>query len=275
MKNNMLVFCLVVIIAMFLGIMLPIKSANDSALVKFVAQQQQILALQTRIGQQISAASSLSDQKLKDLENRLSVIENKLGSMSAELQARPPAEEPGPALEDYKKVYDIPVAGASIRGKADAKVTIVGFLDLQCPFSARFQPVIDQVLAVYPGRVNYVIKHFPLPFHQQAKPAAKAVLAAGEQGKYWAMADLILKDSRDLSKEKLEEFAKTLKLNMKKFEADLKNKDSEWEKLIQEDYELGFKVDVRGTPTYYINGRKTESRDLESFKKEIDAILSQ
>jgi len=275
MKNNMLVFCLVVIIAMFLGIMLPIKSANDSALVKFVAQQQQILALQTRIGQQISAASSLSDQKLKDLENRLSVIENKLGSMSAELQARPLAEEPGPALEDYKKVYDIPVAGASIRGKADAKVTIVGFLDLQCPFSARFQPVIDQVLAVYPGRVNYVIKHFPLPFHQQAKPAAKAVLAAGEQGKYWAMADLILKDSRDLSKEKLEEFAKTLKLNMKKFEADLKNKDSEWEKLIQEDYELGFKVDVRGTPTYYINGRKTESRDLESFKKEIDAILSQ
>jgi len=275
MKNNMLVFCLIVIIAMLLGIIVSIKLISDSALIKFVAQQQQILALHKRIDQQISTASSLFDQRLKDLENRLSMIENKPGSMSAGLQMIRPTEEFGPALEDFKKVYDIPVGTAPIRGKVDAKVTIIGFLDLQCPFSARFQPVIDQVLAAYPGRVNYVIKHFPLPFHQQAKPAAKAVLAAGEQGKYWEMVDSILKDSRDLSKEKLEEFAKTIKLDMKKFEADLKNKESDWEKLIQADYELGLKVDVRGTPTYYINGRKTKSRNLESLKKEIDTIFSQ
>ena len=275
MKNNMLVLCLIVIIVMLLGMMVSIKLTSDSALIKFLAQQQQILALQKRSDQQISTASSLFDQRLKDLENRLSMIENKLGSMSAGLQMIRPTEEFGPALEDFKKVYDIPAGKAPIRGKADAKVTIIGFLDLQCPFSARFQPVIDQVLAAYPGRVNYVIKHFPLPFHQQAKPAAKAVLAAGEQGKYWEMADSILKDSRDLSKEKLEAFAKTIKLDMKKFEADLKDKESDWEKFIQADYELGLKVNVQGTPTYYINGRKTKSRNLESFKKEIDAIFSQ
>lgn len=274
MKNNMLVLCLTVIIAMLLGVTVFIKLANDSTLIKFAAQEQQILAWQKRIDQQINAASSLSDQRLKDLENHLSIVENKLKRISAGLQMRQSAEEAGPALEDFKKVYDIPIGKSPIRGKAGAKVTIIGFLDLQCPFSGRFQPVINQVLDAYPGRVNYVIKHFPLPFHQQGKPAAKAVLAAGEQGKYWEMADSILKNSRDLSKEKFGEFAKTLKLNMKKFEADLKNKDSDWEKLIQEDYELGLKVDVRGTPTYYINGRKTASRDLESFKKEIDTIFS-
>jgi len=119
-----------------------------------------------------------------------------------------------------------------------------------------------------------VIKYFPLAGHQRTKPAIKALLAAGGQGKYWEMADLILKDNRDLSDTKLKEFAKGLKLNMKEFENDLRAKDAEWDKLIQEDFELGEKADVRYTPTYYLNGRKTASRDLDSFKKEIDALLN-
>ncbi len=154
------------------------------------------------------------------------------------------------------------------------KVEIVEFSDFQCPFCSRFHPVIEQVLAAYPGKVSYVIKHFPLQFHPQAKPAVKAIFAAGEQGKYWEMVDLILKDNRDVSDAKLEEYAKQLNLNMKKFGESFADKDGKFEKLIQTDIELAGKTDVRGTPTFYINGKKTMARDLDSFKREIDAILN-
>jgi protein-disulfide isomerase len=273
MKNNIFTVFPALIIVMLAAVMVMIKLANDSLLVRLAVQEQRILALQKGMNQRGGVTGYPYDKRMQGIENRLTLIENGLKSISAGLQMRQAAKEAVPAVEDYEKVYDIPIGKSAVRGNTAAKVTIIGFLDLQCPFSARFQPVINQVLEAYPGKVNYVIKHFPLSFHQQAKPAAKAILAAGEQGKYWEMADSILKNSRDLSKEKLEEFAKALKLNMKKFEADFRNKDAEWEKLIQEDYELGLKVDVTGTPTYYINGRKTRSRDLESFKKEIDTLL--
>ena len=55
--------------------------------------------------------------------------------------------------------------------------------------------------------------------------------------------------------------------------ADYKNKDAQWEKQVQDDFQLGTAVDVRGTPTFYLNGRKTGARDLNSFKAQIDAIL--
>jgi len=181
--------------------------------------------------------------------------------------ARPQQQEPA-------KQHEIPVGDSRIRGPKDAPITITSFVDFQCPYSARFQPVIDSVQEAYPKQVNYVLKHFPLNFHKAAKPAGRAVLAAGEQGKYWEMVDLILKNNRGLTEEKFEEFAKELGLNMKKFKKSYADKDGEWEKLIQADYDLGVKVGVRGTPTYYINGRQTRSRSLDAFKQEIDAILN-
>ena len=271
MKNNILVVCLMLIIAILLGAVVFMKVANDSRLIKVIAQQQQ----QIVSGQEkINASTSVVTSKIKAMESRLSVIEDELKRSLTELKMKQGAGALIPSTEDFNKVYDIPLGKSTIRGNTNAKVTIAGFLDLQCPFSARFEPMINQVLEAYPGKVNYIIKHFPLPYHKQARPAAKAVLAAGEQGKYWEMVNLILQNRQDLSEDKLEGFAKSLKLNMKKFQSDLKKKDSEWGKLIQDDYDLGLAVDVRGTPTYYINGRKTEARDLSSFKKEIDAILS-
>jgi protein-disulfide isomerase len=56
--------------------------------------------------------------------------------------------------------------------------------------------------------------------------------------------------------------------------ADYKNKDAQWEKQIQDDMQLAGSVDVRGTPTFYLNGRKTNARDLNSFKAQIDPILA-
>jgi protein-disulfide isomerase len=185
-----------------------------------------------------------------------------------------PAERPQPPQEDFDKVYEIPLEGAQIKGPKNAPVTIIGFLDLQCPFSKRFQPVIEETLAAYPGKVRYIVKDFPLGFHQEAIPAAKALRAAGEQGKYWEMLAAILENNNQLGADKYQELAKGIGLNVKKFSKDLAQNDEKWTKEIQEEFQLGTKVDVRGTPTYYLNGKKTMARTAEAFKAEIDKILA-
>ena len=120
-----------------------------------------------------------------------------------------------------------------------------------------------------------ILKNFPLSFHQEAKSAAKAAFAAGEQGKYWEMVDVLLENGRSLGETKYEEFAKDLGLDVAKFKDDYAKKDKKWEKYIQADMDLAQKINVRGTPTFYINGRKTNARDFNSLKKEIDQILNE
>ena len=186
----------------------------------------------------------------------------------------PPAQPPQPQGEDFSKVYNIPQDHSPLKGKKSAPVTIVEFVDFQCPFCARFHAPVVETLSAYPDKVNYILKNFPLSFHPQSRPAAKAALAAGEQGKYYEMVDALLENNTRLSEETFKELAGKLGLNVKNFLKDYKDKDAQWEQYIQADMKLADQVDVRGTPTFYINGHKTNARDLQSFKQEIDGILN-
>jgi len=79
-----------------------------------------------------------------------------------------------------------------IRGAANAKVTLVEYSDLECPFCKRFHPTVQQLLSEYPNDVRWVYRHFPLEqLHSQAPKEAEATECAGEQGKFWEMTDLI------------------------------------------------------------------------------------
>jgi len=84
----------------------------------------------------------------------------------------------------------------------------------------------------------------------------------------------LLANSGDVTDPKIKEYAKNLGLDYNQLMADYKNKDARWEKQVQDDLQLGAAVDVHGTPTFYLNGRKTNARDLNSFKVQIDAILA-
>jgi protein-disulfide isomerase len=172
------------------------------------------------------------------------------------------------------KVYNIPQGVSSVLGSANAPVTITEFSDFQCPFCSRFYSAVKDVLGAYPGKVRVIIKNYPLPFHSNARPAAKLAMAANEQGKFQGMMESLLTNGGDVSDAKIREYAKNLGLDYDKLMADYKNKDAQWEKQIQDDMQLGASVDVRGTPTFYLNGRKTNARDLASFKTQIDAILA-
>ncbi|HLG23224.1 MAG TPA: thioredoxin domain-containing protein, partial [Candidatus Manganitrophaceae bacterium] len=89
------------------------------------------------------------------------------------------------------KALPVLPVGISARGPKDAPVTIIEFSDFECPFCAKFAPVIQELLEAYPDQIRFIFKHNPLPIHTNAPLAHEAALAAGAQGKFWEMHDLI------------------------------------------------------------------------------------
>jgi protein-disulfide isomerase len=270
MDKKIFTIVLVVVIGILLCVTFISSQSKAPLLKEFVKQQTELIKKQ----------NGLADQQ-KALENRLDLFEakwdgfqaaiNQLGGAGDRAGTAPP---PRPPAEDPNKVYDIDVAHTPVAGNKNAPITLVEFVDFQCPFCARFHPPMVEAANAFPKKVNYMIKNFPLSFHPQAKSAAKAAFAAGEQGKYMEMADALLTNGSNLTEELYEQLAKDLGLNVKKFLKDYKEKDDQWEDYIQEDMALGGRVDVRGTPTFFINGKKTRARDAASFKREIEQILN-
>ncbi|MEI6438535.1 MAG: thioredoxin domain-containing protein [Candidatus Omnitrophota bacterium] len=212
--------------------------------------------------------------EIKALENRLAALETEVRNLKSRPQvAERPQQPQMPPSEDMNKVYDIPVGNAYVLGPKDAKITITVFDDYQCPFCGRFYPAAVEAQKAYPDKVRMVVKHFPLPFHNMARPAAKAALAAGEQGKFFELSDLIFANAASLSDDKFKELAGKAGLNMEKFLKDLKDNDAVYEKTIEADMELGAKVDVRGTPTYFLNGKKSDARTADAWKAKIAELL--
>ena len=266
-----------VIVAVLIGYDVATRKAHEPILKDMYSMQGELLQTQKMIDEKLSqkqtADVSEIARKQQDLEQRITALENQMKGIAAIFtEARKNAGPTFPS-DEYTKVHQIEVGYSPVRGEKNAPVTIVEFADMQCPFCRKFHPAIQDVLKNYPGKVNYILKNFPLSFHPNARPAAKAALAAGEQGKYFEMTDLILENNNALSDEKYLEFAKQLGLNIDKFKEDIKNKDDLWEKYIAEDMDLGAKTTVQGTPTFFLNGRKTQARDLNSFKQEIDPLL--
>jgi protein-disulfide isomerase len=131
---------------------------------------------------------------------------------------------------------------------------------------------VDQVLAAYPKDLRFIYKQFPLEqIHQNAMNAAKASVAAGNQGKFWEMHDELFKISRNLAMDEIRKKAEEIGLDMKKFDADMASPETE--KAVRADLEVGRTVDVQGTPTMFINGKRVMNRSLEGMKSMVDEEL--
>lgn len=180
----------------------------------------------------------------------------------------------GQARVDYflvDPIQRIDVGDAPIRGPVDAPVTLVVFDDFQCPYCARLAPVLKQVLERNSQTVRLVLKNFPLSMHRYARKAAIAALAAGRQGKYWQMHDLLFENYRQLSDEKVDELAGKLNLDMARWKKDLA--DPALAAQVDADLRQGQKLGVRGTPTLYVNGRLVRDRSPQGLQQLIDAEL--
>ncbi len=151
-----------------------------------------------------------------------------------------------------EEIYNVDLGSAVFRGPEDAPVTVVNFSDFQCPFSKRSVDLMEGLLKKYNGKVRYVFKHFPLSFHKWAKPASYAAIAAQNQGKFWEYYAKVYTDVKNINEEVLIGYAKELKLDMDKFNAD--RTSAETAAKVQADITQGSLFGVRGTPTLFING---------------------
>jgi protein-disulfide isomerase len=173
-------------------------------------------------------------------------------------------------LEDqFKNPVKIDISGSPVKGTENAKVTIVEFSDFQCPYCRRGYETMEQLEKAYPKDVKVVFKHFPLPFHNEAEPAAKAAWAAQQQGKFWEYHEELFKNQDKLGAEYYVELAKTMKLDVEKFKKDMASEAAA--KQIKADTEIGQKNGIQGTPGFFVNGVAVKGAyPAEHFKGIID-----
>lgn len=132
---------------------------------------------------------------------------------------------------------------------------------------------MKQILERYDGQVKLVYKNFPLPFQQQSEPAARAALAAGEQGKFWEMHGALFDNQQRLAQDGIfEELARNIGLNMDQFKADFES-EAIAEQVKAEQRE-GQSVGVRGTPAFFVNGEMVSgAQPVDAFARIIDRHL--
>jgi len=182
--------------------------------------------------------------------------------------------EPGKIEELYAYRYgddtvvELSIDDAPVRGAPMAALTIVEFSDFECPYCGATSPIIKRVLSEFEGRVRLVFRHYPLPQHTNAAPAARAAVAAANQGKFWEMHDLLFERQDELESAALERHAEALGLDMERFRADFASEATQAR--VEADRELGQRVEVQGTPTIFVNGRRfqEEPRSLPIYIRE-------
>ena len=174
-------------------------------------------------------------------------------------------------LLSFELSKEIDISNLPVIGNPDATVTIVAFDDYQCPYCARLEPTLKEVLAKHSKDVKLVIKNFPLSFHKYARKAAAFALAAARQDKFEQFHGKLFDNSSALSDAKVEEIAKGLGLDLEKLKKDMA--DPAIERQISKDIADGKAAGVRGTPTVFINGRKLQKRGVAGMEELIRAAL--
>jgi len=154
-----------------------------------------------------------------------------------------------------------------VRGPADASVTVVEYGDFQCPYCGQAEPVVRDLLA--DTDLRYVWRHLPLTdVHPQAQLAAEAAEAAGAQGKFWQMHDVLLANQENLKIMQLLRYAAELDLDQERLHEDMMN--HVYADKVAHDVESADLSGVSGTPTFFINGRRHYGAyDIETLTKAI------
>ncbi len=168
---------------------------------------------------------------------------------------------------------DVPVPdGEPSKGPEDAPITIVEFSDFQCGFCKRVEKTVDQLFVEYPGQIRVIYRDFPLRNHNRATPAAIAARCAGDQDKYWEYHENLFEVSGSLSDEDLLDRAETVGLDMDVFSECVESQAHA--DAVKLSFAHGSMVGVKGTPTFFINGRQIAgAKPLADFKAIIDEEL--
>jgi protein-disulfide isomerase len=158
------------------------------------------------------------------------------------------------------------------RGPADAPVRIVEFSDFECPYCLRAFPTVQQILSTYGDRVRFVYRHYPLPNHPNAIPAAEASACAHEQDKFWPYHDRLFASPGKLSAADLKAHANELGLDTAKFNSCVDTR--KFREDVEADMRAAEAAGVSGTPAFFVNGRPLSgAQPFEAFQRVIDEEL--
>ena len=172
----------------------------------------------------------------------------------------------------------IPVSSADWRkGNENAKVTLVEYSDFQCPACKYYYGIVKELEKEKGDAVQMVYRHFPLQQHAFAKTAAIATEAAGKQGKFWEMHDILFDRQEEWSvseniQQSIVEYATLIGLDIPKFISDVQSVDlaSRVERAITEGGTQG----IQGTPTFFINGTQVRFQSYEELKQLVEDELN-
>jgi protein-disulfide isomerase len=161
----------------------------------------------------------------------------------------------------------------NFKGNSESSVVLVEYSDFQCPACGAYYPLLKALVEEFGSEMQFVYRHFPLPQHQHAELAGRAAEAAGQQGKFWEMHDLIFENQTSWAnlrntEEVFTQYAVQLGLDMEKFKTDLDSK--ELKEKVRRDYSSGLSSGVNSTPTFFLNGVKLQNpRSYEEFRNAI------
>jgi protein-disulfide isomerase len=169
---------------------------------------------------------------------------------------------------------------AHVRGNPDAPVTLEEFADFQCPPCGSFAGFGEELLKEYDSRLRIVFRNFPLALHEHAREAALAAEAAGLQGHFWEMHDVLYLEQANWSKapnarELFESYAGTIGLNLDQFRKDMDGEKAR--ERVDGDHARGESLGIKVTPTLFINNQPVDQKDKnpEGVRAAINAALEQ
>ena len=172
------------------------------------------------------------------------------------------------------------------RGPDDAKVTLTVFSDFQCPYCAKSLPLIESVREQYPESVRYVFAHFPLPMHKWARPASIAAQCAARQDEdaFWTLHDAFFDNQAGLTPDNVIDRAASYldgsSVDMEQWRTCATDEGSDAHQsaasLVDTAMQTGEQVQVRGTPTFFVNGEMYRgARNPSALASRIEAALEE
>jgi len=222
-----------------------------------------------------SITAEQGDAILKELQQIRLLLQQERGGGDQQAVRMAPLELKGPV--------ELSLDVGNRMGSKDAKLALVEFTDYQCPYCKRFFDSTFSALKkqyVDSGKLLYIGRNLPLPFHDHAKQAAIATECAGDQGHYWQMHDVLFAKSPELDDATLKAAAAAMQLNTEAFEACLSG--GKYDKAIEADIQAASSIGIDGTPSFLLGEIKdgkvvgqliVGAQPLAAFAQKIDALL--
>ena len=176
--------------------------------------------------------------------------------------------------EQNETVLLLPLNSADhVLGPASAAVTVIEYGDFECPYCRAAYPAVKTLLNHFGDRVRFAFRHFPVvEMHPHAERAAEAAEAAGVQGRFWPMHDLLFENQQHLSDEYLRQYALQARLDLQEYDRDMNRRIHL--PFIREQMNSGMERGARGTPTFFVNGVMEDvSFGMDTLYKAIEANL--